>query len=58
MTVTRKTLDSDSFAPLFPRCKNPRAAKKEILKLFGEEPGDGYTYSEQDMYEQMRMIIR
>ena len=58
MTMTRETLDSDSFAPLFLHCRNPRGAKEEILKLLGEEPGDGYAYSEQDICEQMRKIIQ
>ena len=58
MIVTREMLDSDEFAPLFLHCKNPKAAKEEILKLFGKEPGDGFAYSEQDIYEQMRKIIR
>ena len=32
-------------------------AKEEILALFSEEPGDGYTWSEQDIWEQSRKII-
>ena len=58
MTVTRELLDSEEFAPLFLHCKNPQAAKEEMLRILGEEPGDGYAYSEQDIYEQMRKIIR
>lgn len=58
MIVTREMLDSDGFAPLFLHCRNSRAAKEEMLRLLGEEPGDRYAYSEQDICEQMRKIIR
>ena len=58
MIVTREMLDSDGFAPLFLHCRNPRAAKEEMLRLLGEEPGDGYAYSEQDICEQMRKITQ
>ena len=58
MIVTREMLNSEEFAPLFLHCKNPKAAKEEILILFGKDPSDGYAYSEQDIYEQMRKIIR
>lgn len=58
MKVTREMLDSDEFVTLFLHCKNPRAAKVEILILLGEEPDDRYAYSEQDICEQMRKIIR
>ena len=57
MIVTKKMLDSDKFAPLFLRCKNTRAAKAEILNRLSEEPDDGYVWTEQDIYEQMRKII-
>ena len=37
---------------------NPvEAVKEKILKFMGEESGNGYAYSEQDIYEQMRRII-
>ena len=57
MIVTKKMLDSDEFAPLFLLCKNAQAAKAEILNRLSEEPGDGYVWTEQDIYEQMRKII-
>ena len=38
--------------------ENSEAAKQEMLARFSEEPGDGYVWSEQDIYEQMRKIIR
>lgn len=57
MFVTKKMLDSDEFAALFLHCKNTQAAKAEILNRLSEEPGDGYVWTEQDIYEQMRKII-
>ena len=41
----------------FHNIKNAEQAKAEILALFSEEPGDGYTWSEQDIWEQSRKII-
>lgn len=58
MIVTREMLDPEEFAPLFLHCKDTKAAKEEILRLLGEEPGEGYAYSEQDIYEQIRKIIQ
>ena len=55
--VTKEILDSDEFAALFLHCKNARAAKAEILNQLAEEPGDGYVWTEQDIFEQMRKII-
>ena len=51
MIVTKIILDSDEFAPLFLHCKNTQAAKAEILNRLSEEPGDGYAWTEQDIYE-------
>ena len=56
MTVTRQMLDTD-LQSWFLNVKNAERAKKEILALFSEEPGDGYTWSEQDIWEQSRKII-
>ncbi len=52
MTLTKKDLDT-KWQMLFRDCKKPESAKAEILKLFSEEPDDKYTWSEQDIYEQM-----
>ena len=41
----------------FHNIKNAEQAKAGILALFSEEPGDGYTWSEQDIWEQSRKII-
>ena len=56
VTITRQMLDTD-LQSWFLNVKNTERAKKEILALFSEEPGDGYTWSEQDIWEQSRKII-
>ena len=56
MTITRQMLDTD-LQSWFLNAKNTERAKEEILALFSEEPGDGYTWSEQDIWEQSRKII-
>ena len=45
-------------APLLMHCTDTKVAKEEIRRLLGKEPMDGYSYSEQDVCEQMRKIIR
>ena len=57
MTITRKDLEN-KWQSLFLRCKDPEAAKAEILELFSQEPNNEHEWSEQDIYEQMRKIIR
>ena len=57
MTLTRKELDTE-WRTMFLRCKDPEAAKAEILTLFSEEPDDEHQWTEQDIYEQLRKIIR
>ena len=57
MTITRENLDS-KWQSLFLRCKDPETAKAEILELLSKEPDDEHEWSEQDIYEQMRKIIR
>ena len=57
MTITREDLDNKRQS-LFLYCKDPEAAKAEILELFSEEPDGENEWSEQDIYEQMRKIIR
>lgn len=37
--------------------RNAEKAKAEIIALFSEEPGDGYSWTEQDIWEQSRKII-
>lgn len=56
VTITRQMLDTDLQSWLL-NAKNAEHAKEEILALFSEEPGDGYTWSEQDIWEQSRKII-
>lgn len=57
MILTSKDLDTQ-LANLFLNCKDVEAAKAEILALFSEEPDDEHQWTEQDIYEQMRKIIR
>ena len=38
--------------------QNSGAAKAEILALFSKESDDEHEWSEQDIYEQMRKVIR
>lgn len=56
MTITRDELDNKWWS-LFLYCKDPEAAKAEILALFSEEPDGQHEWSEQDIYEQMKKII-
>ena len=57
MTITRVDLEN-RWQSLFLRCKDPEAAKAEILELFSQESNNEHEWSEQDIYEQMRKIIR
>ncbi len=57
MILTSKDLDT-KLANLFLNCKDVEAAKAEILALFSEEPDDEHQWTEHDIYEQMRKIIR
>ena len=56
MTITRQILDTD-LQSWFLNAKKDEHAKEEIHAVFSEEPGDGYTWSEQDIWEQSRKII-
>ena len=42
LTITRQMLDT-VLQSWFHNIKNAEQAKAEILTLFSEEPGDGYT---------------
>ena len=57
MMITREDPDGKWWS-LFLHCKNSRAAKAEILALFSKESDDEHEWSEQDIYEQMRKVIR
>lgn len=57
LTITRQMLGT-VLQSWFHNIKNAEQAKAEILALFSEEPGDGYTWSEQDIWEQSRKIIK
>ena len=56
MTITRQMLDTD-LQSWFLNVENAEHAQEEILALFSEEPGDGYAWSEQDIWVQSRKII-
>ena len=57
MTVDENMLD-ERYSWLFLHCQNVSAAKAEILELFSEEPDDEYTWTEQDITEQIMKIVR
>ena len=56
MTITKKELDT-KYAHLFRNVSQPEQAKAEILKNFSEEP-EPYEWTEQDIWEQSRKILR
>lgn len=55
MRLTMKDLDT-KYAMLFLHCKDVKSAKAEML--LSEEPDDVHEWSEQDIYEQIRKIVR
>lgn len=57
MTVNEAMLD-ERYSWLLLHCQNVSAAKAETLKLFSKEPDDEYTWTEQDITEQIRKIVR
>ena len=57
MIVTEKDLDT-KWLLMFRNCKDVERAKAEVLEHFNKETNDEYEWSEQDIYEQMRKIIR
>ena len=57
MILTRNDFDT-KWADFLLHCKDVEAAKAEIPALFSEEPDDGHPWTEQDIHEQMRKIIR
>ena len=57
MIVTEKELDT-KWLLMFRNCKDVKRAKAEVLERFGKDSYDGYEWSEQDIYEQMRKIIQ
>ena len=56
MTITKKDLDT-KYAHLFRNVSQPEQAKAEILNNFSEEP-EPYEWTEQDIWEQSRKILR
>lgn len=57
MTITEPELDA-KYADWFRGKRNTAQAKREILQQFSTEPDDGHQWTEQDVYEQCRKIIR
>lgn len=56
MILTRRLLDT-RYASWFHNKRNTGQAKREIQRLFSEEPDEFHEWSEQDIYEQARKII-
>lgn len=57
MTITEKDIAAEWWALLI-ACKDPEATKAKILGLFSSEPDGEHEWSQQDIYEQLRKIIR
>lgn len=57
MTVTAADLDT-KYSAWFVGMKNTKQAKAEILVLFENKPDEEHIWSEQDIFEQARKIIR
>lgn len=54
MVLNEKTLDQWLAA----RCVVlPDYVRNAIMEMYGNEPKNGYAWSEQDIYEQVRKII-
>jgi hypothetical protein len=56
MILTRRLLDT-KYASWFRNKQNTEQAKREILRLFSEEPNEFHEWSKQDIYEQSRKIV-
>lgn len=57
MILTKKELDTE-WRAMFLNYKDSEAAKAEVLEMFSEEPDNEHQWTEQDICEQMRKIIR
>ena len=55
MTITEKELNSYFSEQRFYVTSEK---KKEILALFSTEPEDGFQWTGQDIYEQIRKLVR
>ena len=55
MTITEKEL---SLYLSEQRLRVSPEKKKKVLTLFSSEPEDGYQWTEQDIYEQIRKLVR
>lgn len=57
MIMTRENLDKDRWS-MFLHCSNPETAKAKVLALFSADFDDEHEWSEQNIYEQIRKIVR
>lgn len=57
MILTKEYLDT-KWSEIFRYCRKPETAIAEVLLLFSEESDDEHEWSEQDIYEQIRKIVR
>ena len=57
MTITADELNIQ-YAAWFRGKRNTEQAKRDILRLFSTEPEEGREWTEEDIYEQCRKIIR
>ena len=55
MTITEKELNSYLSEQ---RLHVSQEKKKEILTLFSTEPEDDFQWTEQDIFEQIRKLVR
>ncbi len=55
MTITEKELNSYLSEQ---RLHVSQEKKKEILTLFSTEPEDGFQWTDQDIHEQIRKLVR
>ena len=57
MIITKKHLDTN-LSDMFLHSKDTETAKAEILVMFSKEPDEEHEWSEQEIYEQIRKIVR
>ena len=60
MTLNAEHLEKEfrDWLRQIPTAEARKAAEKEILSLFSAEPNEQHQWTEQDIYEQVRKILR
>ena len=60
MTLNAEDLENEfrEWLRQIPTAEARKAAEEEILSLFSAEPNEQHQWTEQDIYEQSRKIIR